>query len=69
MDKNYQKLCICRMCPSYVKCGEPIAYCLPEESSSKCITSKSGCICPGCPVYDEKGFTKDYYCIPGSEKI
>lgn len=55
------------MCPTYARCGEPIAYCLPEIGKSKCITSKSGCICPGCPLYKMKKFTKDYYCILGSE--
>jgi hypothetical protein len=64
MESSYQKRCICKMCPSYVNCGELVAYCLPEIDSSKCIKVKSGCVCPGCPVYEEKGFSKDYYCIP-----
>ena len=68
MSKDYQKLCICKMCPTYVKCSEPIAYCVEGIEKSKCITRKVGCICPGCPVYDEKSLTKDYYCITG-EKI
>jgi len=68
MDNNDQKRCICKMCPSYLDCGEPLAYCLPEYGSSKCITVKSGCVCPGCPIYEEKGFSKEYYCIPGNEE-
>lgn len=68
MDNNYQKRCICKMCPTYVECGEPLAYCLPQYGSSKCITVKSGCVCPGCPIYEEKGFTREYYCIPGHEE-
>jgi len=51
------------MCPSYVKCGEPLAYCLPEVSISQCIKSELGCICPGCPVQEKMGFDKDYYCL------
>lgn len=69
MENNYQKKCICRMCPSYVNCGEPLAYCLPEWDTSKCITTKAGCVCPGCPVYEEKGFSKAYYCLPGNKEI
>ena len=67
MEMNGQKQCICKMCPSYVKCAEPLAYCLPEIGKSKCIASRAGCICPGCPVYAREGFKKDYYCIIGSE--
>lgn len=67
MSENLQKRCICRMCPTYARCGEPLAYCLPEVGKSKCITVKSGCICPGCSVYKRQGFTKDYYCIMGPE--
>lgn len=67
--EDFQKKCICKMCPTYVNCGEALAYCLPENGSSKCITVKSACVCPGCPVYAIKGFTKDFYCIPGNEEI
>jgi hypothetical protein len=44
--------CICPGCPSYVNCGEPIAFCL--ISISKCIKTEQGCICSGCPVYEKK---------------
>jgi hypothetical protein len=67
MEKNYEKLCICAMCPTYVNCGEPKAFCLYTQGKSKCITTMHGCICPGCPVHEEKGFLKDYYCINGKE--
>lgn len=63
MDEKLQKECICPMCPTYVKCGEPLAYCLPGVSISQCIKSELGCICPGCPVQEKMGFTKDYYCL------
>ena len=66
--KELQEKCICRMCPSYRNCGEPIAFCLPEVESSKCIAAKSGCMCPGCPVQEIKGYTGSYYCIPGQSK-
>ena len=56
------------MCPSYVKCDELKAYCLPDISASKCITTELGCICPGCPVQEMKGYTGDYYCLPGKKK-
>lgn len=68
MENNDQKRCVCKMCPSYVNCGEPLAYCLPEVGVSKCIKSEVGCVCPGCPVFEEKKFSKDYYCIPGTKK-
>jgi hypothetical protein len=63
MDEKLQQECICPMCPSYVKCGEPLAYCLPGVSISQCIKSELGCICPGCPVQEKMGYTKDYYCL------
>jgi hypothetical protein len=63
MDKELQAQCICPMCPSYVNCSEPLAYCLPGVDISKCIKSERGCVCPGCPVYEQMGFDRDYYCI------
>jgi hypothetical protein len=68
MKKDLQKMCICPMCPTFVQCGEALAYCLPENASSKCITTESGCLCPGCPVQEMQGYTEDYYCIPGKKK-
>ncbi|NTU89106.1 MAG: DUF2769 domain-containing protein [Actinobacteria bacterium] len=61
--EELQARCICPMCPSFVKCDEPIAYCLPDIKTSTCIASKSGCICPGCPVYEQLKLDRDYYCI------
>lgn len=63
MDKILQSQCICPMCPSYVDCGEQLAYCLPEINKSKCIKAEVGCVCPGCPVYEQMKFDSDYYCI------
>lgn len=59
--------CLCRMCPSYVKCEEEIAFCLSAGGRSACITEEKGCLCPGCPVLDEMGFLHVYYCVRGSE--
>jgi hypothetical protein len=69
MDRDKaQKMCVCRMCPTYFDCGEPIAFCVAESGKSKCITIESGCVCPGCPVQTAMRFEHDYYCIHGPEK-
>lgn len=61
-------LCICKTCPSYFECGEKIAFCMYESGKSKCIVSEVGCVCPGCPVQQEMGFDKVYYCTRGSSE-
>jgi hypothetical protein len=58
--------CICRACPSYVKCDEGIAYCFSGKSA--CIKKEKGCLCPGCPVQSKAGFSKVFYCTRGSNK-
>ena len=69
MDRDKAlSLCVCRMCPSYFDCGEPIAFCLAESGKSACITMENGCMCPGCPVQAEMRLKHDYYCIYGPEK-
>ncbi len=65
--KNGITLCICGMCPSFVKCNEEIAYCLAKEGTSDCIKKEQGCLCPGCPVQAEENFLHVYYCTRGSE--
>lgn len=60
------KLCICRMCPSFFDCGELLAYCLPEAGKSKCITVERGCLCHGCPVQEKMHYEYVYYCTRGS---
>jgi len=60
--------CMCRACPSFVKCDEAIAYCLAPKGKSKCIKQEMGCFCPGCPVQANTGFKHVYYCIRGSER-
>jgi hypothetical protein len=59
--------CLCRMCPSFVDCGETIVFCLAETGTSGCIKEEQGCLCPGCPVQDEGNFQHVYYCTRGSE--
>lgn len=68
-QEQASKICICGSCPSYFNCGENLAFCLWESGKSKCISSEVGCICPGCPVQQELGFQKIYYCTRGSEKV
>lgn len=59
--KRLESECICAECPSFVDCEEPIAYCV--VGVSKCIKTEQGCICPGCPVYEELQLDSYYYCI------
>ena len=60
-------LCICRMCPTFKDCREEIAFCLAATGKSSCIQDEQGCLCPGCPVLEQEGFTHVYYCTRGSE--
>jgi len=59
--------CICKMCPTYVKCDESVAYCFVGKS--RCITKENGCLCPGCPVQAKTGFGHVFYCTRGAEKV
>jgi len=61
------ELCICPMCPSYVTCEEEVAYCLAARGKSTCIKEEQGCLCPGCQVLEEEGFSHVYFCTRGSE--
>lgn len=61
------RLCMCGMCPSFIDCREDIAYCLAVSGTSNCIKDEQGCLCPGCPVLEEEGFSHVYYCTRGSE--
>ena len=68
MDRNKGiGLCLCPECPSFVDCKEEIAYCLAPAGKSACIREEAGCLCPGCPVLEEEGFSHVYYCTRGSE--
>jgi hypothetical protein len=63
-----QNDCICPQCPTFIECGEKLAFCMPEASKSGCIKIENGCLCPGCPVHEEMNFNHDYYCLEGNEK-
>ena len=60
-------LCQCEMCPSFVDCGETIAFCIGATGKSACIREEQGCLCPGCPVQEKEGFSHVYYCTRGTE--
>jgi hypothetical protein len=63
-----QEICICPECPTYLSCdGDTLAFCLHVEGKSSCISGQHGCICGGCPVHAQEGFTYGYYCMNGSE--
>lgn len=69
MDKpEAEALCICRDCPTYFDCDEPLAFCLYEQGKSSCITVERGCICPSCPVHTQGDLKLNLYCTRGSEK-
>lgn len=69
MDRDAANaLCVCRRCPTYFDCGEPLAFCFYDEGASTCITVERGCICPGCPVYRTSKFAFDFYCTEGGER-
>ncbi|KTB48915.1 DUF2769 domain-containing protein [Dehalogenimonas alkenigignens] len=61
-----ENICLCRICPSYVECGEPTAFCL-GTNPSKCINAEAGCLCLGCPLWVKKAFRHVYFCTRGAE--
>lgn len=61
IDKGLQAQCICKGCPSYVDCGEPLAFCL--VGVSKCIKTEKGCLCGTCPVFEKMNFDRGYFCL------
>jgi len=68
MEKDVaEKICVCRICPSYVNCGEKPAFCMPAGGKSKCIKLEKGCVCSGCPVQEKMRYKFVYYCTRGSE--
>ncbi|MDV2990201.1 MAG: DUF2769 domain-containing protein [Dehalogenimonas sp.] len=58
--------CLCRICPSFVECGERIGFCV-AGSASVCIDIEAGCLCLGCPVWVKQCFRHVYYCVRGAE--
>lgn len=63
-----EEICLCPECPTYVSCGEPVAFCLAPQGKSSCIEKEKGCLCNGCPVHDRLKFRYGYYCTHGSEQ-
>ncbi len=62
--------CICPDCPSYNDCAKQkgeLFFCSFDSGKSDCITEEKWCICETCPVTEELGLTKIYYCIKGNE--
>jgi hypothetical protein len=64
-QKEAEKLCLCKNCPSYVECKQ-LTFCFTD--TSKCIKEAKGCICPNCPVHKEMKFRGWYYCLEGKEE-
>jgi hypothetical protein len=67
-DELYDKMtrCLCtRKCPSYSVCAkirEQRFFCMKGKSPTNCVHDEVGCICPECPVGNELGKTRVYYC-------
>jgi hypothetical protein len=66
--KEAAAICDCDACPTYVECGEMMAFCLGDPGKSSCIVENVACICPGCRVHDQLNLLYEYYCTSGSEK-
>ncbi|ADJ25645.1 conserved hypothetical protein [Dehalogenimonas lykanthroporepellens BL-DC-9] len=64
--ETVEKDCLCRICPSYVECGERIGFCVTPAVSG-CIDIEAGCLCLGCPVWVREGFRHVYFCVRGAE--
>ena len=68
MDKN-KAMCVCGKCPTYNDCAKAkteLLYCATGKSA--CTLSKTGCICPACPITPMLGLKQAYYCTNGSER-
>ena len=54
--------CICPQCPSFPGggCRGEVLYC--STGASACEVRALGCLCPGCPVYDDYHLTTLYFC-------
>ena len=54
--------CICPQCPTFPggACRGEVLYC--SAGASACEIRPQGCICTGCPVYDDYHLTSLYFC-------
>ena len=62
--------CICEPCPSYNECmrgDEGLLFCI-NGKTQHCTFGMKGCSCPVCSVRKDRGYTKAYYCLRGSER-
>lgn len=70
MIESNKKLCICPECPTYNNCARKqneLLYCIVGKSPS-CITKQVECICPTCPITEQLGLTRTFFCMKGTEK-
>ncbi len=66
-----RKKCACPFCPTYTDCakrGGELLYCISGRSPA-CIDTPLTCVCPDCPVAEDLGLAREFYCIEGSEAI
>jgi len=71
MLKEFEPLCICGNCPTYLGLGEEddyIVYCFPKRGKSKKIKDEVSCICASCPVYEKMNFKNEFFCTRGTEE-
>ena len=67
---DQKKLCICEGCPTYNECAgtkDELLYCVLGKSPN-CIDKEVTCLCPDCPISEQLGLTKQFFCTRGSEK-
>jgi hypothetical protein len=61
--------CICPDCPTYNDCAKDSTeglFCA-HGSSFHCISLEKDCFCPSCPITEQYGLTRNFFCIRGSE--
>jgi len=64
-----RKKCICGRCPTYDACmkgNKELLYCFAGKSA--CPVTRTGCLCPSCPLTGTLVLSHAYYCVKGSEK-
>jgi hypothetical protein len=66
--KENMMKCVCMRCPTYQQSDCPKSkmeglFCAKGQSS--CELEEKGCICGTCPVWDEYGLSKGYFCLHG----
>ena len=62
-------LCICSDCPTYNDCAKNAMeglFCA-HGTSFHCILQEKDCICPSCPITEQYGLTRNFFCTRGAE--